>query len=217
MLARATPEVSDPVWDDLWSRLCHQGTVYPASFLALPGLLALARRWPPSQRTAPLALASGIVVAEDGAQSLDADILAGLEEAAAESLSRPGLSHEQIVYVAQALLAFRGDRLWGRQLDRYAGGEFLAVCRGCASGFFIVIAPGGYFATRDDYVGHDDVPRAPIEPATDLPEVGRWLSRVAAVTRDTQLAHDVPYLFGTVQCPGCGMRSDVANAIEGAS
>ena len=218
LLARVTPAESDPVWDELWSRLCHQGTVYPASVLALPDLLALARRWPPSQRTAPLALAAGIVAATDGAQSADADILAGLEEAAAESLSGPGLDHVQVVHVAQAVLSFRGDRLWGRQLDRYATGEFPGVCRGCACEFFIVIAPGEYFVAREDYVRRPDVARTPIEPAsvepaTGLPEVARWLSQVAAATRDTLLAHDVRYLFGTVQCPGCGMRSDVPNAI----
>ena len=38
-LLAAAAETSDEtgkVWDDLWSRLCHQGTVYSASRAALP-------------------------------------------------------------------------------------------------------------------------------------------------------------------------------------
>ncbi|WP_053670616.1 hypothetical protein [Streptomyces sp. NRRL B-1140] len=39
--ASADPQSSD--WDELWSRLCHQGTVYSASYAALPALTRMAR------------------------------------------------------------------------------------------------------------------------------------------------------------------------------
>ena len=34
--------------DDLWSRLCHQGTVYSASYAALPALAEMSQRRPPA-------------------------------------------------------------------------------------------------------------------------------------------------------------------------
>jgi hypothetical protein len=46
LLAQA--EISDAdkasVWDDLWRRLCHEGTVYTASYAALPALAAIVVR-----------------------------------------------------------------------------------------------------------------------------------------------------------------------------
>lgn len=42
MLARLSPDGSDAVWNDLWSCVCHQGTVYSASAPTLPFLLSAA-------------------------------------------------------------------------------------------------------------------------------------------------------------------------------
>ena len=45
LLRQMFPDPSAPVWNELWSCLCHQDTVYSASFAALPVLLEMARRW----------------------------------------------------------------------------------------------------------------------------------------------------------------------------
>src|SRR5665647_2198853 len=48
LLARASAEtdlVAD-VWGELWSRLCHQGTVYSASYAAIPWLAIMASGQP---------------------------------------------------------------------------------------------------------------------------------------------------------------------------
>ncbi|AWH44002.1 hypothetical protein [Stenotrophomonas sp. ZAC14A_NAIMI4_1] len=37
-------------WNDIWSHLCHQGTVYSASHAALPVLLSIARQTGRSDR-----------------------------------------------------------------------------------------------------------------------------------------------------------------------
>src|SRR5574341_1296043 len=65
LLGRLSPDPKDGAWDDLWSRLCHQGTAYSASFAALPKLLAIASGWQPRQRPMILSLAAAIVSAED--------------------------------------------------------------------------------------------------------------------------------------------------------
>jgi len=61
LLEQAEPDVRSEVWTELWSRLCHQGTVYPASFAALPALTLLARHWSAADRAMPLILAGDIV------------------------------------------------------------------------------------------------------------------------------------------------------------
>ena len=50
----------------MWSRLCHQGTVYTASYAALPLLADIAERHGPAGYVAALDLASAIVASTDG-------------------------------------------------------------------------------------------------------------------------------------------------------
>ena len=61
----AGSDEGDP-WDDMWSRLCHQGTVYTASYAALPRLAQVSRRRPPSGYVAALHLAGAIIASNDG-------------------------------------------------------------------------------------------------------------------------------------------------------
>src|SRR5690242_2032377 len=65
LLEQAVPEMRSEVWSELWSRLCHQGTVYPASYAALPALTLLARQWSPADRAMPLILAGAILASTD--------------------------------------------------------------------------------------------------------------------------------------------------------
>src|SRR5580700_10217737 len=72
ILARLSPDPKADVWHELRSRVCHQGTVYSASFACLPHLLSAASSWKPSQRTMPIALAAGIVCSTDVRGARDA-------------------------------------------------------------------------------------------------------------------------------------------------
>jgi hypothetical protein len=58
--AEADP-INRQVWDDLWGRLCHQGSIYSASYPALPALAAMAAQRPPASFVEPLHLAATIV------------------------------------------------------------------------------------------------------------------------------------------------------------
>lgn len=65
LLAALSPDPNAEVWGELWSRLCHQGSVYSASFPALPFLLDAASKWRPEARVAPLSLAGAVVASDD--------------------------------------------------------------------------------------------------------------------------------------------------------
>jgi hypothetical protein len=58
----------DPeILDELWQRLCHQGSVYSASFAALPELVKIAEQWHPSNDCLDIiSLATSILTGEDG-------------------------------------------------------------------------------------------------------------------------------------------------------
>jgi hypothetical protein len=65
LLDKVSQAPNDSDWTELWSRLCHQGTVYSASHAALPALRDMARQWSPAARQAPLLLAGAIAASTD--------------------------------------------------------------------------------------------------------------------------------------------------------
>src|SRR3954453_13201851 len=68
LLATAATAGTDEggVWGELWGRLCHQGTVYSASYAALPTLAEMAVRRGPAGYVAALHLAASILASNDG-------------------------------------------------------------------------------------------------------------------------------------------------------
>jgi len=73
LLADVSPNPHDEIWGQLWSRLCHQGSVYSASFAALPTLLTMAGSWVPTARLMPLTLAAAIIGSQDLRGSINAE------------------------------------------------------------------------------------------------------------------------------------------------
>src|SRR6266540_1614114 len=65
LLASLSPDPQTEVWEELWSRLFHQGTVYSASFATLPALVDVAERWKPKERAQLIALAASIFASKD--------------------------------------------------------------------------------------------------------------------------------------------------------
>jgi len=211
--------MGDSVWEELWSRLCHQGTVYSASFAALPSLEAAARRWPAEYRLPALALGASIVVAT-AVEGLREEFVRGLEETVArlgqlalETVARPLWSREEYVYLLQAVLAFQGDLLWGRRLDGLASGEFGGMCPSCGVDLYVVIGEKGFFVSADDWVRRR-AHRVAIEPQLDdVPPVGRWLRDHALAAQQPEVANWIRYMFGTSSCPRCSQPFAVPDAI----
>ncbi len=210
LLDSVTPDYSHPAWDELWSRLCHQGTVYPASFAALPRLEALARAWNGRQRDPILHLTGAIVcstdrvgVEGDSLPPLDATIRQ-LRHLAAECLEGDERSEEDFVYLLQAVRGLEGDALWGIQLDCLVHGELSFPCPTCAMALYVVIGDDGRFVTAGEWPDRPDVTREAITPAAiPFPEPGEWMRRAAMKAGHSQLAAQLGYLFGTSRCPSC--------------
>ncbi|WP_445277460.1 hypothetical protein [Streptomyces sp. DSM 41033] len=60
LLDQIASEPSPERWNDLWSALCHQGSVYSASFAALPWLADVANGDDREQAVSALNLAGAI-------------------------------------------------------------------------------------------------------------------------------------------------------------
>ena len=122
IISELRPDPNSPAWDDLSSRVCHQGTTYSASPAVLPFLLSIASNWSTTDRAMPLALAGSIVAAPQTILDGYEEIVEGLRRLALETLKNPGLPREDRIYIMQSALAFQGDRLWGRVLDQLNDG-----------------------------------------------------------------------------------------------
>jgi hypothetical protein len=225
LLEQLSPDPKADVWDELWGRICHQGSVYSASFPVLPYLADAAEEWPKAARIMPLALAAAIVIGGSAVDSPDEPKGAGfavtierLRRIAFDSFPAVGLAREDVIYLLQSTLALCGDTLWGENLDRLASGEFEGECPSCNSNLFLVIGEYGFFAAASaEWVNKPQVPLRPIEPAEPaaLTSAGtaRWLHDRAVDGGHPDLAFWICHVFGTATCPVCDSRFVVSEAI----
>jgi hypothetical protein len=222
LLGDLSPDPNAEVWGELWSRVCHQDSVYSASFPVLPHLLQAAGTWPPTGRLMPLSLAAGIVSSPDrndvGDTSAYGPTVQALHRLALETLSAAqGLSAEDVIYLLHATLALGGDRLWAGRLDLLSGGELPGTCPACQAMLYLVIGEYGFFTAADEWVNRPETPRVPIEPAevSELPQTGRWLHDRAMAAGQPAVADWIQHLFGSTRCPACGAPINVADAASG--
>jgi hypothetical protein len=215
IISALTPDPTSPAWEDLWSRVCHQGMTYSASPVVLPFLLSVASGWSATDRAMPLALAGSIVAAPQTILDGYAETVEALRTLALDTMKNPALSREARIHVMQSVLAFQGDRLWGKAFDHLNDGEFPASCPACRKDLYIVIGKHGLFVTSGDWVRKPSVVRTEIKPleADTLTGVGQWLHTVSVQCNDSELSHWICYLFGASKCPECGEPFDLPDAI----
>src|SRR5262249_15331167 len=100
---------ADGPWGELWSRLCNQGTVFSASYAALPALARRSRRQAPSGHVHALHLAAAIIASKDGPEDpaavrrRHADALAELRAVAEANLPH-ARDDTEFAYGLQALM-----------------------------------------------------------------------------------------------------------------
>lgn len=214
----------DARWSDLWSCLCHQGTVYSASYAALSLLCDLAKTLPPEGRLDPLMLIGAIIAADD-LHAMDRrpavliePLLPELRSLVDESMRTLTRDPVAFVHLLQAASAFAGDLFWGRHLDHLADGEFPGACPACGRDLRLAIAIHGCFVTAQDHIDprNQGARRNPIEPADlhDLPDQAAWLHATAIAHDQRQVAFGIRHVFGTAVCPAChcALRIDAAIA-----
>ncbi len=196
------------VWDALWSRLCHQGTVYPASFAALPALAAMANRQRPAGYLQPLHLASSIISSTDGPPDLGAmrnkytADLGALRDLAERNLALAGSSIE-FVYALQSLMAFENVPIWQEHLDCLADGELVTLCPRCREEICLPIE-GGRVAN-----GQMADPRK-------LQDADARLYGLAQAYGRTEIATGILTLLGQTECPHCGAEFDLPQSLVNA-
>lgn len=234
LLASLSPDPPSDVWHELWSRLYHQGSVYSASFAAVPVMADIAEQWNPGDRSQLISLAACILAAKDIPGACPDDMLPSVDAVAPrfqrmcrETLAATGLSANDFIYVLQAARSLEGDRFWGEELDHLASGEFPGICPSCGVDLYLVIGEHGIFTTAEDWVVRSGKPgpspievrpgikRTSIEPNEGtLPEIGQWLHETAQGAQQHYVARWIRHIFGTSECPVCKQPFQALDAIR---
>lgn len=222
LLGQLDPNPDAEVWEQLWSRLCHQGEVYSASTAALPALTGTLAEWPPAERVQGLDLAAAILAGADRAPELGEvreqhrGEIARLAQLTAETLrATDPADSTTYIYLLQAALAFDGVPIWEHELDKLSDGEYRLACPTCATENYIVIGEHGNFSTVEDYTQTNTTARFPLQPAPpdSLDELPKRLYVTAQSDGQHDVADRLTYLFGHATCGHCNTSYAVAAAI----
>ncbi len=223
LLDRIASEPKPELWSDLWSALCHQGSVYSASFAALPWLADVADSDDREQAVNALVLAGAIMAGAEqphGPGDVRAQHAAEVESllAAVNQQLRMASDRTDYIHLLEAMLGFEGVVGWSEDLAWGLGNEEYEVdCPGCQTGLFVVLGERGFFSTSEDYaLSDDDVetrPLLPVNPA-NLDGVGRRLHDIALSDGQHEVAHVLTYVFGHATCPDCETRFSVADQVS---
>ena len=217
LLAQMSPDPDAEVWGDLWGHICHQGTVYSASFAALPFIVDEASSYEPLQRLMPLILCSDIVASRDGASSGEASshiwrpLLPRLLQLTNDTMTGAEWKSGDAFYLLAAWLVFQEQNAPVHQLQGLADEELQATCPGCKRDLFVAIGSGGHFTTIDDYATKPQVRRSAIHLARpdELRGLPRSIFDRARTFADDEVDSALLALFGNSTCVACGTALDL--------
>ncbi|WP_328907567.1 hypothetical protein OG230_33820 [Streptomyces sp. NBC_00234] len=223
LLDRIASDPAPELWNDLWSALCHQGSVYPASFAALPWLADVAGGSDGEQAVSALTLA-GAILAGSGQPHGAGDVrvqhaveIGTLLSLANEHL-RAATDRTEYVYLLEAVLSFEGVLGWSDDLAwGLTNEEYEVSCSGCEADLFIVLGERGLFSSSGDYaLTEEDVDTRPLRPANpaDLDGIGRRLHGIALADGRQEVADMLTYVFGDATCPDCEADFSVAAQVS---
>ncbi|MFF9345991.1 hypothetical protein [Streptomyces sp. NPDC014734] len=222
LLALIASEPEPELWNDLWSALCHQGTVYPASFAALPWLADMAESEDREQAVNALGLAGAIMAgAEQPHEARDVRTRHSTEIAAllasVNRRLRTATDRTEYVELLESMLGFEGVAGWSEDLAWGIGNEEYEVsCPGCETSLFVVLGERGFFCTSEDYALSDGpVETRPLRPTSpaDLQAIGSRLHGIALGDGQHEVAHVLTYVFGNATCPDCETDFSVADRV----
>lgn len=215
-LLRAAAANRDPAaWDRLYQEVCHQGWCYPEGFFLLPHLADIAAGFAPTDRDNALILAGQIAADLDEASRVRyAEALAVLRGLTGEWLVT-STDPQTFIYRLQTVLAFEGDRVWGKELDRIVDHEIEVECPHCGTSLFVAFGDAGRFATHEDYATKANVEQTPLLPAAagELDGAGRRLHAMSLESQQVTVAEALTYVFGRATCTQCDTTFRVSDQV----
>ena len=194
--------------DLLWGRLCHQGTVYTATYAALPHVVAIGAQRPAGEQLHFWMFAGAVARSQDAAD-VPADLREDVEQSVRKAhelvvaLFRPGLDEHDALWLAAAVAGLRGQSTLALIVEGTTDEELCLACTHCHRELFVDVREPP-FLVRDEV--HPWPPG--VQPTRVVPRPPRaQLRALAELLADARLeaaAARVLALDGSVTCPGCG-------------
>jgi hypothetical protein len=202
---------------DLYGALCHQGSVYAASFAALPHLVDIAKHAVDDNLRAEILVLVGSIATSSDDRSdrpIPVEIEAAYGAAARNALPlalstlNGHLEPATAVYLLQAAAGLNGFSTLGGLLDGFVDEEFCVECPTCARELYIWPTDSGLQTAAEDPVRSPNTARTPIAkgpvPGSAGEPAYRWLLNVGGAAALQAIGDRLPYLFGSGVCPACG-------------
>lgn len=204
------------VWDDLWSRLCHQGSVTPASYAAVPELSDIAKARPEVATEPALFLAAAILASTDGPldrETVRAEYAEQVEALRPVALHKLGMTTDPtgFIYALQNVAVLEGFGVWQQELEGLANQEVEADCPACGDHVYLELADDMAIASLHP---DDSDAGTRLEPATrsDLMLPESTLYDLAGTYGHQELQRQLLQIFGHFICPACSNRVRIAEA-----
>ncbi|MFN7973020.1 MAG: hypothetical protein U0166_11835 [Acidobacteriota bacterium] len=215
-MLRRLPEGVDAIDGVLFGSICHQGSVFSASYAAMPHLCHAAARTPSAEWRGRILSVMGAIHASTDFRGGDApadvrawyrDAIAPARDLAIATLQEP-LDRLTAIYLLEAAAALQGHLGLGRVLSGFAGEEFSLSCQHCAIDLYVWPTTDGLSVAADDPVFHPGTPRTstmpgPVSGSTQEPAYS-WITPLVLTAPSLgRIAPLLPHLFGTATCPAC--------------
>ena len=206
-------------WQDLWGRLCHQGTTYSASGPALTVLAAMAERESPIGYSEPLGLASAILSSTDRARDVPdpreayGSLIPTMRGVAESNLARTEGATD-FIYCLQILMSFENVPVLQKRLESLANGELELECPGCGESLVLGLGEPDYQA-RPFWRTRDESP-SPLRPASPN-SIGPGASRAHSLAKEhghPEVVDKMLFLLGNATCPCCGIDFSIPNQVD---
>ena len=215
--AAAATDWDAPVWRELWQRLCHQGSVAPASYAALPALARIAESRADLALDPALFLAASIIASRGGPPEIsDVRSVYAVQITALRPVAEYKLElvteRADVLYALEVVAAFEDLSIWQRDLDRLVNDEVELDCPSCGHHINRGLVNGALVATADPDAVGDGLPVQPADPG----ELGTAEARLLALCRGHNheaVSRELLQLFAQVSCPRCGASFTVADAL----
>lgn len=214
--AALTTDWAAPVWGELWGRLCHQGTVTPASYAALPALAQMAKSRADVALDPAIFLAASIIASTDGPREADVRSVYASQIGALRPVAEDKLELVQervdVIYALEVVAAFEDLSVWQRELEGLVNEEVELDCPSCEDHLYLELVDGALVATTDPDVVHGGQPVQQADPA----ELGTAEARLLALSHahnHAAVARELLQVFGQARCPHCGARFTIADAL----
>lgn len=201
---------------DVHDALVHQGSLYSATFIAVPILVEIAQAALPAQRTGLLVLLGSVARARVAHRQLEQRLDGAASERFTtamqiaaklcdDALREPAVVDDELIWLLCSLSGLRGHLGWATLFDGLAQEEVALECPSCAHDLYVWPRRGSWIAYGADPVSNPDTHGLPVMPLDDTSPSMMFGHELAARVRrhDPELSSLIEAAIGTVTCAAC--------------